>query len=277
MPMGRHTAWGAWALACAINAALPAAHAAPLQPPVGYRLVWADEFDADGAPDAGKWVHDTVMNKTGWHNEELQYYSAGGLQNAQVRGGHLVITARRESLRDAPDWGGQRYTSARLITRGKAAWTYGFFEARAKMPCGLGTWPAIWTLGLGGRWPEDGELDIVEHMGRAPERISSAVHVAAGHGAQATYGVLPLADACTAFHNYQMHWTRDEVVFGVNGFAHFRYPRMDSGPRTWPFDAPQFLLLNLAIGGHLGGPVDDSIFPASMEVDYVRVYQRPPP
>lgn len=260
-------------LLCTMPLHCPAA-AQRLEPPANYRLVWADEFDVDGLPDPARWVHDTHRNAEGWYNNEKQYYSGPRAENAQVRGGVLVIRARLEELRSAPDWGKQRYTSARLLTRGKAQWTYGFFEVRAKMPCGKGTWPAIWTLGTGGRWPDDGELDILEHMGHTPGRVSSAVHTAAGHGGQGTGGSTPLATACTAFHNYQMHWTPDGVTFGVDGQAYWRYPKTDLGPRAWPFDAPQFLLLNLAIGGDLGGPVDDAIFPVEFQVDYVRVYQR---
>jgi beta-glucanase (GH16 family) len=255
----------------------PPAAAAPetFAVPAGYRLVWADEFDTDGLPDPKRWVHDTFRNKEGWFNNEKQYYAGPRPDNAVVKDGVLRITARKESLSTAPDYGGQRYTSARLITRGKADWTYGFFEVRAKMPCGQGTWPAIWTLGSGGKWPDDGELDILEHLGQEPDRVSSAVHVATGHAGQSAWGAARLPTACTAFHRYQMLWTRDRVIFGVDGFAHMQYPRTDGGPRAWPFDAPQFLLLNLAIGGDLGGAVDDSIFPRTFEVDYVRVYQAP--
>jgi len=268
-----HTAW-AVPVAGAMSAVPISAHAAgTLAVPPGYRLVWADEFQRDGLPDRDKWSFDTERNREGWHNEELQYYSGEGPHNAVVKNGRLVLTARKESRDSAPDWGGQRYTSARLHTRGKGQWTYGFFEISAKLPCGKGTWPAIWMLGTGGRWPEDGELDIMEFAGREPERVFSTVHVAAGHGAMGVGGAQPLRDACSAFHRYQMHWTPDEVVFGIDGFAHFRYPRLDLGPRAWPFDKPQYLLLNIAIGGHLGGPVDDGIFPVSMEVEYVRVYQ----
>ncbi|MED5621095.1 glycoside hydrolase family 16 protein [Ideonella sp. BN130291] len=265
-------------LAGALGAALPwpAGAADTFAPPPGYQLVWADEFNADGLPDPAKWVYDTARNKQGWHNEELQYYSARGPQNAVVRNGRLVITARKETRSTAPDWGGQRYTSARLNTQGKAAWTYGFFEVSAKLPCGKGTWPAIWMLGSGGRWPEDGELDIMEHVGSNPTQVLSTVHTTAGHGGHAVGGTLRLPDACSGFHRYQMHWTADEVVFGVDGFAFLRYPRLDAGERAWPFNKPQFLLLNLAIGGALGGPVDDTIFPLQMEVDYVRIYQAPP-
>lgn len=245
--------------------------------PDHYRLVWADEFDTAGLPDANKWVYDTERNAVGWHNHELQYYSGPRLANARITDGRLIIQAHKESLTTASDWGGQRYTSTRLITRGKAQWTYGFFEIRAKMPCGRGTWPAIWTLGSGGRWPDDGELDILEHLGQDPGRTTSAVHVAAGHGGQAFSGATLVPDACQAFHRYQMHWTPDGVSFGVDGHAHMRYPKTDMGRRAWPFDAPQYMILNLAIGGDLGGPVDDRIFPVAMEVDYVRVYQAPKP
>ena len=252
------------------------AHAATpgaFEPPRDYQLIWADEFDQPGLPDPKRWTFDTHRNKEGWYNNEKQYYASSRQQNAVIRDGRLIIHARKESLPAEQDWGGQHYTSARLITRGLAEWTYGFFEVSAKMPCGKGTWPAIWTLGSGGRWPEDGELDIMEHVGSNPEYVSSAVHVSMGHAGQAFSGSMRVADACQRFHRYQMHWTPNGVTFGVNGQAFMRYPKTDVGSRGWPFDAPQYLLLNIAIGGDLGGPVDDAIFPVAMEVEYVRVYQ----
>ena len=262
-------------MAAAVTLCTPSATAGawPLAVPSDYKLVWSDEFDTDGLPDPNKWDHDTGRNKQGWHNNELQYYSGSRAANAVVKGGRLIITARKESMSSAADWGGQRYTSSRLFTRGKADWTYGFFEVRARMPCGKGTWPAIWTLGSKGRWPDDGELDIMEHVGSDPRRVSSAVHMSAGHGGQGISGAALVADACRKFHNYQMHWTADGVRFGIDGFAHMRYPNLKLGPAAWPFDSPQFLLLNIAIGGDLGGAVDDHIFPVAMEVDYVRVYR----
>ncbi len=247
----------------------------PATAPAHYVLTWADEFDTPGQPDARKWVADTGRNRAGWYNNELQYYSAGRLENAEVRDGRLLITARRESLSSAPDWGGQRYTSARLITRGLAQWTYGFFEIRARMPCGRGTWPALWTLGVGGRWPADGELDILEHTGRNPDHVFSTVHTSAGSGGNGRGAGRSLPTACSAFHNYQMHWTPQRIDFSVDGVVHFSYPNSGPGGAAWPFDAPQFLILNIAIGGDLGGPVDDSIFPVQMQVEYVRVWQAP--
>jgi beta-glucanase (GH16 family) len=276
MALGCHAALAASALSLAGCApAVPMAAAATLAMPAGYRLVWSDEFDRDGLPDPAKWVYDTGMNKAGWHNRELQYYSGPRAENARVQGGRLVITARKESLSTEPDWGGQRYTSTRLITQGKGEWTYGFFEIRAKLPCGKGTWPAIWMLNRDVVWPAGGELDIMEHVGREPGRVFSTVHTSAGHGASGTGAGTHVPDACENFHNYQMHWTADEVRFGMDGVVHFEYKNTRQGRERWPFDMPQFLILNIAVGGYFGGEVDDRIFPVSMEVDHVRVYQSP--
>jgi beta-glucanase (GH16 family) len=250
----------------------PPASAGPA--PVGYRLVWSDEFELSGLPDATRWAYDTDRNRLGWWNNERQYYAAARFQNSVIEGGRLLITARREALSQLPDWGGQAYSSARLVTRGKAAWTYGFFEIRARMPCGTGTWPAIWMLGTGGVWPDDGEIDIVEHVGRNPNEILGTVHTpitgGSGNGSRTA-----LPSACTAFNSYQLHWTRDEIAIGVNGNVYHRYRNPRTGRAAWPFDAPQYLLLNIAVGGTLGGPVDDAIFPRTMEVEHVRVWQAP--
>ena len=248
-----------------------------LKPPPGWQMVWSDEFDVDGLPDPKKWAYDTAFNQKGWFNHEQQYYSGPRAENAVVRDGRLIITGRKETRSAAPDWGGQKYTSARLLTRGLGEWTTGFFEIRAKLPCGLGTWPAIWMLGTHGDWPANGELDIMEHIGRNPGRVMSTIHTPAGSGAHGVGAVVTVPDACGAFHRYQMLWTERDITFGVDGVNNLTYPRLDVGAagaaRAWPFDGPQFLLLNVAIGGDLGGPVDDSIFPVTMEVDYVRVWQ----
>jgi beta-glucanase (GH16 family) len=247
-----------------------------LAPPAGYQLVWADEFERDGLPDPSRWAYDTGMNKAGWHNRELQYYAGPRAENAVVRGGRLVITARRESLSTAPDWGGQRYTSTRLFTHGRRDWTYGFFEVRAKLPCGLGTWPAIWLLNSAVDWPAGGELDIMEHVGKNPGHVFSSIHTAANHGGNPVGGGTQLKEACTRFHNYQMHWTADRLRFAIDGKVHLDYTNPRAGRERWPFDRPQFLILNIAVGGDLGGPVDDSVFPVAMEVEHVRVYQARP-
>ena len=247
------------------------------------RLVWSDEFDTPGLPDPGKWVHDISRNAVGWFNNELQYYATNRLENARVENGKLIITARQERLSTAPDFGGQNYTSARLITRGLSSWTYGYFDVRAKLPCGLGTWPAIWMLGTGGLWPDDGEIDIMEQKGTsiaAKREVMGTLHTRAYNWSGGTLGVAqgaatPLPSACTSFNNYQMTWDADRLAIGVNGVNYFEFRNPKNGDTTqWPFNAPQFMILNVAVGGDLGGAVDNAALPAVMEVEYVRVYQR---
>jgi beta-glucanase (GH16 family) len=261
----------------------PPAELAPAVPGVGaipsWTLVWSDEFDTAGLPDPAKWDYDTDRNQVGWFNNELQYYARNRPENARVEGGRLIITARRENLTAAPDYGGQNYTSARLVTRGRADWTYGFMEVRAKLPCARGSWPAIWMLGNGGRWPDDGEIDIMEQTGQNKVEILGTIHTRAYNFFNGTLGVgqgarTNLADACTTFHNYQLTWTAERIQIGVDGRIYFEYTKVPgSGNDRWPFDNPQYLLLNIAVGGDLGGAVDNTMLPAQMEVDHVRVYR----
>lgn len=247
----------------------------------GWELVWSDEFDTNGLPNPSKWTYDTDRNRAGWYNNEKQYYASHRLENSRIENGRLILTARKERLTSASDFGGQNYTSARLVTRGLASWTYGFFEIRAKMPCGRGTWPAIWTLGVGGpngmKWPDDGEIDIMEHVGSKPSEVAATVHTAKYNwngGIPPTTRTAAVLDACTAFHNYQLTWTADKISIGIDDRIYFEYLNPKNGDlRTWPFDRPQYLLLNIAIGGDLGGPVDDSIFPVEMQIEHVRVYR----
>ena len=255
--------------------------AAGNQVPPGYSLVWADEFNTPGTslPDTNNWAYDTHRNTQGWYNNELQYYSNGRLQNSAVQNGRLLITARKENLAgQVNDWGGQAYTSARLITRGKASWTYGFFEIRAKLPCGTGTWPAIWTLGSSvDTWPAQGEIDIMEQTGWDKATVLATVHTSAGFGGNGSTGSRPLAASCTAFHNYQIKWTPTAIDFYVDGVSFRPSYTKSSNPAAWPFDKPQYLLLNVAVGGTLGGNVNDATLSATgLEVDYVRVYQASP-
>lgn len=251
----------------------PASAASPGEPPPGYRLVWADEFDRDGLPDPTRWTADTEANAAGWYNHELQYYTKARPENARVAGGRLLIVARREALSSAPDYGGQRYTSARLTTRGKADWTYGFFEARARLPCGRGSWPAIWTLGAGHRHPDGGEIDIMEHVGSDPGQVHATIHNRATAGTNGDGASIALPTACNAFHRYQMTWTPERIVLSVDGRPIHTYRKAGRTAAGWPFDEPQYLLVNLAIGGDMAGPVDDAIFPLVYAIDYVRVYQ----
>ena len=250
--------------------------------PAGWKLVWADEFDKDGLPDATKWDYDTFRNKPGWYNGEAQYYSYARAENSRVEKGHLVIETRREELREASDWGNQAYTSARLVTRGKASWTYGAVEVRAKLPSGRGTWPAIWMLPSKSdmQWPLDGEIDIMEHVGFDEGVVHGTVHTEAFNHTKNSQKAaqVRLADLCQDFHRYQLVWTADSVTIGVDDKSYFRFLNDGSDDKTrWPFFQPQYLILNTAVGGSWGGikGVDESVYPVKMEVDYVRVWQAP--
>lgn len=249
--------------------------------PEGYGLVWSDEFDTPGLPDPAKWKYDTSRNQDGWFNNEKQYYAADRAKNARVENGRLVIEAHSEDLSTAglADWGKQKYTSARLITQGLGDWTYGFFEIRAKLPCGRGTWPAIWMLPSDAsvKWPAGGEIDIMEHVGFDPGVIHHSIHTSAfnfSRGTQKTSSHT-VPDACDAMHKYQLLWTADFMVFGVDDQPKLLFRKESDKQARWPFDQPQHLLLNIAVGGNWGGQkgVDDAAFPAQMEVDYVRIYQ----
>jgi beta-glucanase (GH16 family) len=240
--------------------------------PSGYSLAWSDEFDADGLPDPGRWTYDPPL--AGASNHELQYYTAGRLENSRVEGGNLIIEARKE------DMGNQHYSSARLVTRGKASWTHAFVEVRARLPCGIGTWPAIWMLAATPvlHWPADGEIDIMEHVGFEPGVIHGTVHTSDYNSRlhNERTATTPMADACTDFHRYQLTWTPMRVAIGMDDHNYFQYSNDGSGKAEWPFDGPQYLVLNVAIGGDWGGQqgLDDTIFPARMEIDYVRVYRQ---
>lgn len=254
----------------------------PHRPPPGYELVFADEFNEGAAPDGAKWYYDTHRNASGWYNNELQYYSKERRENARIENGSLIIEARKEDLSSAQlsDFGGQKYTSARLTTQGRGAWTYGFFEVRAKLPCGRGTWPAIWMLPEDPDvvWPEGGEIDIMEHVGFEPGVIHHSVHTKAfnfGRGTQKTTSHT-LETACDQFHRYQLLWQEEMLIFAVDDAPRFGFKKTRDGRARWPFDEEMHLILNIAIGGDWGGRkgVDDSAFSQVMEIDHVRVYQK---
>jgi beta-glucanase (GH16 family) len=253
------------------------------------KLIWSDEFDRDGLPDPAKWSYEEGFVR----NRELQYYTTNRLENARVENGHLIIEGRKEPFpnarfrADAPErrWQQTReraeYTSASLTTRQRASWTYGRIEVRAKLPSGRGTWPAIWTLGTNiGEvgWPACGEIDIMEYVGHDPGVVHANVHTRGfnhnrGNGRGARIAV---KDAETAFHVYAVEWTPEKLEFFVDDRKYFTLANDGTGMDSWPFDAPQYLILNLAIGGAWGGQrgVDDAIFPQRFVVDYVRVYER---
>lgn len=238
----------------------------------GYRLVWRDEFNVNGLPDPSKWNYDTGGH--GWGNAELQYYTRERKENARVENGHLIIEARKEQT------GAANYSSARLVTRGKAAWQYGKVEVKARIPDGRGVWPAIWMLAGNDplRWPDDGEIDIMEHVGHDPGRVHASIHCKKYHhsiGTQKT-AVTTVPDFAGAFHVYAAEWNADSVKISIDNRVYFRFANEHSGYTAWPFDNKMYLLLNVTVGGSWGGQqgVDDAVFPRRMEIDYVRVYQK---
>ena len=242
--------------------------------PVVYEFVstpsWADEFDYTGLPDATKWGYD--LGAGGWGNNEKQTYTKS-LDNARVENGKLIIEARAVS----------GYSSARLVTKNKGDWTYGKFEIRAKLPKGTGTWPAIWMLPTKQSygttyWPDNGELDIMEHVGYDQGVVHGSVHTNLNNWPKNTQltATTEVKDCSEAFHNYIVEWTPKEIKIFVDNKQFFYMLNKDYAYwEYWPFNQPFHLLLNIAIGGNWGGQkgIDDTIFPQRMEVEYVRVYE----
>ncbi len=249
-----------------------------------WKLVWSDEFDKPGLPDPAKWGYETGFVR----NNEAQFYTSKRKENARVENGLLIIEARKEDYPN-PNFkpGSKRdgrasasFTSASLTTQQQAAWTCGRFEVKAKVPPGRGTWPAIWMLGTDrsqGGWPACGEIDIMEFVGFEPGLIHANVHTAKYNHTKGTGrgDKIQIPDVGSAFHVYAMEWFPDRLDFFVDGKKYFTCKNDNGGHDSWPFDKPQYLILNLAIGGAWGGQkgIDESIFPARFEIDYVRVYQ----
>jgi beta-glucanase (GH16 family) len=233
--------------------------------------LWSDEFSYTGLPDAVKWGYD--LGGGGWGNHELEYYT-NAAENAKVEGGNLVITAKKEAM------SGMNYTSARLVSKNKGDFLYGRIEVRAKLPSGRGTWPAIWMLPTDwayGNWPKSGELDIMEHVGYDPNRVHFTVHTEAyNHSIGTQKGTSQMVAGATAdFHKYRVDWTPYAVRGYFDDQLVYTFVNEGKGAAYWPFDKRFHMLLNIAIGGDWGGAqgVDDTIFPQSMLIDYIRVYK----
>lgn len=240
-----------------------------------YQLVWQDEFDYIGLPDSTKWAYDTEGNKEGWGNDEAQYYTEANEKNAHVENGILYITALKENFE------GKEYTSARLVS--KADWEYGKIEVNAKIPAGRGTWSAIWAMPGGwsfhdGNWPDIGEIDIMEHVGHDLGIVHASAHSKDYQwqkGTQKT-GTIKVPDVHVKFHSYVMEWTPDLMKAFVDDSLYFEYKNEGLGESTWPYDKPFYLIMNVAVGGAWGNMqgIDEDAFPQTMEIDYVRVYQK---
>jgi beta-glucanase (GH16 family) len=241
----------------------------PFQP-ARWKLAWSDEFNRGTAPDPRFWSFEEGYLRNG----EAQYYTKDRPENARIEGGKLIIEARKDN------WNGKPITSASIITKGKRPFLYGRIEVRAKLPTGRGAWPAIWTLGenidqIG--WPKSGELDIMENVGYDPDRIHANIHTGAyNHSIKTGKGnSLVRGKPYEGFHIYAVEWSKDKVAFFMDDERYFEFFNDGKGDNeTWPFDKPQYLILNVAVGGAWGGQqgIDETKFPHRMEVDYVRYY-----
>lgn len=246
-------------------------------------LVWEDEFDTNGAIDANNWFHQTQLPAGGsWFNGEEQHYT-NRIENSFVDNGFLNIVAIKEPFTDQGET--KQYTSARLNS--KFTFTYGRVDVRAKLPFGDGTWPAIWTLGKNvnedgaywdnegfgtTNWPACGEIDIMEHGLGAINHVSSALHTPSSFGNTMNFKSTTLNDVANEFHVYSVNWSPNQITFLIDGVGFYTYNPAVKDDSTWPFDADQYLLLNIAMGG-VSGTIDPSFNQSSMVIDYVRVYQ----
>lgn len=235
-------------------------------------IMWQDEFDGNEL-DLNKWSYQIGdgcdQNLCGWGNNELQSYQQ---DNIVVSNGTLKITARKERIR------GSQYTSGRINSKGKADFTYGRFEASIKLPAGDGLWPAFWMLSTDefyGTWPQSGEIDIMEYVASTPDEILGYIHYGElypNNQSQGNTYKLPNDNFYNAFHEFAIEWEPGEIRWYMDGILYSTKTPEDIAPANWPFDKDFHFLLNVAVGGNLGGDVVDSMLPATMEVDYVRVY-----
>ncbi|WAB84338.1 family 16 glycosylhydrolase [Microcella daejeonensis] len=251
--------------------------------PEGWELSWADEFEGAAGERANpeNWTYET--GGWGWGNDELQYYT-DSTDNAALDGeGNLRITAREiEPSVDGPQcwYGPCTHTSARLITEGKQEFQYGRIETRVFVPEGSGIWPAVWTLGNDFRdvgWPQTGEIDVMEFVGRLPNEIFGTIHGPGYSGGQSFGGIYDFGTPVPAdWHTFETVWTEDSIDWYVDGIQYHSASPEDVAPNEWVFDHPFTLLTNVAVGGNFGGaPGADLVFPQSLLVDYIRVYQAP--
>lgn len=236
-----------------------------------HQLIWSDEFDGETLnPDY--WNYDIGNGSSGWGNNELEYYTSRP-ENIKIENGKLIITARYES------YSGFNYTSARINTKHKKYFGYGRIEMSAKLPKGRGTWPAFWMLPeyvvYGSTyWPDNGEIDIMEYVGYLPSVVHGSVHTNENYGSNSVTSKITYYGVENDFHTYAVEWTYDTIRYYVDSYMYGSYKRSGRDWHYWPFDQNFFILLNFAVGGNWGGAqgVDNTIFPQTYEIDYVRVY-----
>ena len=239
--------------------------------PVEWVLEWEDQFNQDGLPNPAIWSYEVGKIR----NNEAQYYTGNRLENARIENGMLLIEARKDY------YNGNEITSASIHTSGKKSMLFGKIEVRAKVPEGRGSWPAIWMLGepknKKTKWPECGEIDIMENVGYDPDKVHFNVHTKAyNHVMKTNKGkIVPNINPSQDFHVYAIEWYTDRIDFFLDGAKQFTFLK-EEGNDKWPFDKSQYLILNLAIGGAWGGQegIDDSKFPFKYYIDYVKVYKQ---
>ena len=235
-----------------------------------YDLIWQEDFNYTGAPSSEFWSYDIGIGNNGWGNNESQFYTERP-ENSKVENGVLKITALKEI------YGGKSYTSARIKTQNKFSFQKGLVEIRAKMPGGNGIWPALWMLGdnfASSGWPACGEIDIAEYRGKEPNVIHGSTHTPSSYGNTINTGTKTVPSVETEFHIYSMEWDAENIRFMVDNQLFYTYNPGAYNANTWPFNQSMFLILNVAVGGTFGGAIDDGIFPQTMEVDYIKVYQK---
>lgn len=234
-------------------------------------LVLQDEFDVDGAPNPAIWGYNIGTNGDGWGNGQLEY-NTDRTENVKVENGVLLITAKKESYK------GSGYTSARIITKGRFEQAYGRYEARIRLPYGKGMWPAFWLLGANDdeqEWPQIGEIDIMEYRGQEPSVVHGSVHGPGYSGGESITKSYTLENDRfdTGFHIFGIEWGPDYINYYVDDVIYNQITKEDV-PGEWVFDHPFYIILNLAVGGNfVGAPNQETVFPQSMLVDYVRVYK----
>jgi beta-glucanase (GH16 family) len=233
-------------------------------------LIWSDEFNYTGSPDSTKWNYETgdgCPDRCGWGNNEAQIYTKD-LKNVRVENGSLIIDALKT---------GTQWTSGRITSEAKMNFTYGRIEFRAKLPKSLGSWSALWMLGENYKtkgWPACGEIDVMEHVGRNPGVVQSVLHTPDSYGATVNLKSHNVNSFDSDFHVYEANWTINKIEFSVDGVNFYTFEPINRNSKSWPFDSPFYIIMNIAMGGNLGGPaIDPAITVARMEVDYVRVYQ----
>lgn len=229
-------------------------------------LVWADEFDVDGAPNTANWGYNIGTGDNGWGNSESQYYTSRP-ENVIVQGGFLKIIAKAENYM------GSSYTSARLVSENKFEFTYGKVEFRAKLPNGGGTWPALWMLGENyatNPWPACGEIDVMEHKGNQQNTIHSTLHYPGNSGGNGNTATTTASNVGSEFHTYRVVWSPTSIKFSIDDQPAFHTVQNSA---STPFNLDFFLIMNVAMGGTFGGAITPGFTQSTMEVDYVRVYQ----